>query len=226
MIYLQTENNFIIVLFPWAWKRLLLTFANNNPVCSVTHLLWYGAADPVWRLLMFYFAAFLWHLVAFLVGLIPAFLVRNLLAVGYRDVDAVLDRDLITDWVGDLSLVLLLHVLAVFIWVVCAGGSIRDPFLVISSSFPVVLAVLLIAGAALCLCVGFIFCSELFVAFLLVVSFALLLICGFANLSGGGAALSFVESLALVHVHRGADVLLCLYVGGVPDSCLFCPASD
>jgi len=209
-------------LFPW--KRFVVVFADYNSISPITHLLWHSAAHPLRCLLVFYPACFLRHLVTLLVGLVGAFLVWNLVAVSFRDIDAVLHGDLVTDWVGDLSLMLLLHIFAVLIWVVFAGGPIGHPFLVISSSFPVVLAVLLVGGAALCLCVGLVLRSELIVAFLLVVGGALLLAGGLANLPGGGSALPLVQCLALVHVHGVADVLLGLYIGGVPDCGLLCPA--
>jgi hypothetical protein len=175
-------------------------------------------------LLVLYFAAFLGHLVASLVGLISTFLVRDLMAVGYRDIDTVFDWYLVTDGVWHLSLMLFLHIITVLICVVLAGGPIRNPFLIIASSLPVVLAVLLVAGAALRLCVGLILRSELIVALLLVVGGALQFTGCLANLSAGGAALLLVQGFALVHIHSGTDVFLGLHIGGVPDGGLLCPA--
>merc|ERR1719186_843492 len=128
---------------------------------SVAHLLWYSPADPVWCLIVFYVAFLLGYLVAFLVGFIRAFLVRHLLAVSSRDIEAVLDWNLVTHWVGDLSFLLFLYILTVVIWVVCAGGPVRHPLLVIPSPLPVVLAVLLIACVAFRLCVCIMLSSEL-----------------------------------------------------------------
>jgi uncharacterized protein YacL len=138
---------------------------------------------------VFHIAALLGDLVTLLVGLIGAFLVSNLLAVRHRDIDTVLDWDLVTNRVGDLSLILLLHIFAVFIWVVLASGSVWNPFLVISSSLPVVLTVFLVAGVAFCLCVGFIFSSELIMALFPVAGAALQLIVSLTNLPGGWATL-------------------------------------
>jgi len=175
-------------------------------------------------LLVLYFAAFLGHLVTSLIGLIGTFLVRDLLAVGYRDIDTVFDWDLLTDGVWHLSLMLLLHILTVLVWVVLASGPVRNPFLVIASSLPMVLAVLLVASTAISFCVGLILSTELIVALLLVVGGALQFADCLANLPTGGAALLLVQGLALVHIHSGADVLLSLHIGSVPDGGLLCPA--
>jgi len=172
-----------------------------------------------------YMTFLLGHLVAFLVGLIPALLVRDLLAVCHRDVDAVLDWNLVTHWVGDLSFLLFLYILTVVIWVVLAGGPVGHPFLVVSSSFPVVLAVLLVACVAFRLCVGVILSSELIVAFFLVVSGALLLIDGLAHLPCCGVAFLPVQGLTLPHIFGVAHIFLSLHILGVPDCGLLCPAS-
>jgi hypothetical protein len=178
----------------------------------------------MWGFLVFHIAFLLGNLVTLLVGFIGAFLVRNLMAVRHRDIDTVLDWDLVTDWVRNLSLILLFNILAVIIWVVPASRSIHDPFLLISSSLPMELAVFFVAGVALCLCVGLIFSSELIMALLAVAGAALLLIGCLTNLPGGGAALPLIQSLALLDIHRVADVLLGLHISGVPDCSLLCPA--
>merc|ERR1712018_713293 len=112
------------------------------------------------------------------------------------------------DWVGNLSLLGLTHILAGLIGVGLAGASNGSPNLVISMTLPLVFTVLLVLCGALSLGVGLILCLELLHANILVLCAALLLIHGVAFLPCGWLAQSQCLSPARLLILGGAHLSL------------------
>merc|ERR1719420_607521 len=110
------------------------------------------------------------------------------------------DGDITTHRVGHLPRLLFSHIPALVMGVGLASAGDGDPHLVVTLALPLVLAVLLVLGAALRLSVGLILRLVLVHTHLLVNCVALLLIHGLTHLSSCWLALSLKHCLALRHI--------------------------
>merc|ERR1711923_607614 len=133
-----------------------------------THLLGHLFAHSDRNLLVHIVTGLPGHILAFLQGLVCAHLVRNLHTLLPWYINADLLWNIMADWVGNLSLLGLAHILAGLVGVGLAGAGNWSPNLVISMTLPLVFTVLLVLCGALSLGVGLILCLELFHANILV----------------------------------------------------------
>jgi len=72
------------------------------------------------------------------------YLVRDLTAVLSGNVNTLLFGDIVTDWVGDLLLLRLPHILALVVGILLAGPGDFSPDLVVTVTLPLKLTVLLV----------------------------------------------------------------------------------
>merc|ERR1719167_1455331 len=190
----------------------------NGRTASIAHPLRHPLADPLGHLFVDLLALLLRHLVTHLDGVVRALALLNRGALLLGHGTARPTQHIPTLLVGHLTLPLLGHINAGVVGVGAAGAGDGDPHLGGALALPVVLAVLLVLGAALSLGVG--------VHLRPVGRLAHLLVDSVAHLLGGGAALlpGHVDAglldlgLALVGVHGHAFLGLRLYVVGAPHS--------
>ena len=84
-------------------------------ICVKTLLLRNLLAGLHWDLLVNIDAQLFWHIMAFLIGFLGTFCLRNLMAHLLGNINTDLMRDVFTNWEGNLSLLGLGYISALFI---------------------------------------------------------------------------------------------------------------